>query len=218
MEVKKVCKNCGRPFVSDDRHKIFCCYKCRHAYEQMMKRLNGLPTRQTESEEVNGKPNKKLLSPSQAAKYLGLSRQTLYNYVATGVISCVDLPGRKGQLNDRVEVLAGRKVIAFPDVDGYDTWVQKAAERPHLGIIVSDLLEKNATPEDRAAHIDIADLLIRSIQEQPLPCPPATDNPVFLEVRKYISPEYHAEVMALIEELGLELVGVTETITSDFVQ
>jgi hypothetical protein len=125
--------------------------------------------------------------------------------------------GGKGQLNDRVEVLAGRKVIAFPDVDGYDTWVQKASERPHLGIIVSDLLEKNATPEDRAAHIDIADLLIKSIQEQPLPCPPDSDNPVFLEVRKYISPEYHAEVLALIEELGLELVGVTKMHTGNLI-
>ena len=96
--------------------------------------------------------------------------------------------GGKGQLNDRVEVLAGRKVIAFPDVDGYDTWVQKAAERPHLGIIVSDLLEKNATPEDRAAHIDIADLLIRWMQARQ---------------------EHHAEMLALIEELDLKVVGVT---------
>lgn len=33
--------------------------------------------------------------------------------------------GGKGQLNDRVEVLAGRRVIAFPDVDGYDTWCRR---------------------------------------------------------------------------------------------
>ena len=59
---------------------------------------------------------------------------------------------------------------------------------------------------DRAAHIDIADLLIRSIQEQPLPCSPDSDIPVFHEVRKYISPKFHAEVLALIEELGLEVV------------
>ena len=94
--------------------------------------------------------------------------------------------------------------------------MQKAAERPYLGIIVSDLLEKNATPEDCAAHIDIADLLIRWMQErkddlpedvsEPLPDTPASENPVFLKVKKYISPEYHAEVLALIEELGLEVV------------
>ena len=130
--------------------------------------------------------------------------------------------GGKGQLNDRVEVLAGRRVIAFPDVDGYDTWCTKATERPHLGIIVSDLLEKNATPEDRAAHIDIADLLIRSIQvqqndlspaaDEPLPCPQPAENPAFLQVRQYIPQEYHAEMLALIEDLDLEVVGVAEII------
>lgn len=129
--------------------------------------------------------------------------------------------GGKGQLNDRVEVLAGRKVIAFPDVDGYDAWCTKAAERPHLGIIVSDLLEKNATQEDRAAHIDIADLLIRWMQErkddlppadEPLPCPQPAENPTFRQVHQYIPQEHHAEMLALIEDLGLEVVGVTDRI------
>ena len=125
----------------------------------------------------------------------------------------------KGQLNDRVEVLAGRQIIAFPDIDGYEVWKQKADERPHLGIIVSDLLEKNATPSDRAAHIDIADWLIRWRQRHPhiaptspIEQPPensSSTNPVFLEVKKYFSPEYHEEILALIEELDLEVVGRT---------
>lgn len=42
--------------------------------------------------------------------------------------------GGKGQLNDRVEVLYGRKILAFPDVDGYETWKGRAAERPYLGM------------------------------------------------------------------------------------
>lgn len=105
MEVKKVCKNCGKTFVTEDRHKICCCYKCRNAYEQMMKRLNGLPTRHSVSEAVKGFENKKLLSPSQAAEYLGLSRMTLYNYIATGIISCVDLPGRKLISRDELDTL-----------------------------------------------------------------------------------------------------------------
>lgn len=111
--------------------------------------------------------------------------------------------GGKGQLNDRVEVLSGRRIIAFPDVDGFDTWMEKAAERPHLCIIVSDLLERSATQADRDAHIDIADLLVRWKQSG---CD--SGNPVFLEVQKYISPEYHDQVLGLIEDLGLELVGV----------
>ena len=39
-----------------------------------------------------------------------------------------------------------------------------------------------------------------------LPDTPVSENPVFLEIKKHISPEYYAEVLALIEELGLELV------------
>lgn len=130
--------------------------------------------------------------------------------------------GGKGQLNDRVEVLEGRTIIAFPDVDGYDTWVTKAAERPYLNIIVSDLLEKNATQEDRNAHIDIADILIRrqlgmpsySVQKPQSPPPDElyADNPVMREVIKYISQECWGNVDALIRELDLEFIGVTRMV------
>ena len=113
-------------------------------------------------------------------------------------------------------------IIAFPDVDGYETWVTKAAERPYLNIIVSDLLEKNATQEDRDAHIDIADILIRRQLGMPsysVPKPQApppdelyADNPVMREVMKYISPEHWDTVAALIEEFDLEFLGVTRKI------
>lgn len=140
----------------------------------------------------------------------------------TAIVSSALIPdciwlvtGRKGQLNDRVEILNGRRVIAFPDVDGYDTWCQKAKEKPHLNIIVSDLLKKKATDEDREKQIDIADLLIRWKQgsdtaPSPLPKPPPTpQNPIFLEIQKYFSPEYQEPIFKLIEELDLEpeLVG-----------
>lgn len=120
--------------------------------------------------------------------------------------------GGKGQLNDRVEVLYGKKILAFPDVDGYETWKQKAEERPYLGIMVSDYLELNATAEDRAAHIDIADVLIRWQMKRPERDTSGTlsTNPVFLEVQKYISPAYHKEILSLIEDLDLELVSITQ--------
>ena len=51
----------------------------------------------------------------------------------------------------------------FPDVDGFEYWSNKAKEVEAIGckVVVSDLLEKNATDEDRANKIDIADWLIR---------------------------------------------------------
>ena len=69
--------------------------------------------------------------------------------------------GGKSQLNDRLRVLRGREVVAFPDVDGYGSWCDKIKQFPDLNITISPLLELNATPEDISNHIDIADWLIK---------------------------------------------------------
>ena len=85
----------------------------------------------------------------------------------TAVICAAQFPeylwlatGSKQQFNDRLLVLRGRKVIAFPDVDAYDLWLQKARDYPLLDITISDLLERTATPEQRERKIDIADLVV----------------------------------------------------------
>ena len=74
--------------------------------------------------------------------------------------------GGKSQLSiDKLKVLQGRTVVMFPDVDGFEYWSNKAKEVEAIGckVVVSDLLEKNATDEDRANKIDIADWLIRCL-------------------------------------------------------
>ena len=111
--------------------------------------------------------------------------------------------GGKSQFNERLNVLQGRDIVAFPDVDGYDTWVQKAAALPCLGIKVSDILQKNATDEEREQHIDIADWLIKWKLE-PRPASSASLSRTFRKVAKYFSPEYHSEILALIEDFELE--------------
>lgn len=112
--------------------------------------------------------------------------------------------GGKSQFNERLNVLQGRDIVAFPDVDGYETWVQKAAALPHLNIKVSDILQKNATDEEREQHIDIADWLIKWKLE-PRPEGEVKMNRTFQKVAKYFSPEYHEEILGLIEDLGLEV-------------
>ncbi len=69
--------------------------------------------------------------------------------------------GGKSQLNDRLAVLRGRKVVAFPDVDGYLEWKKKLSRIRGVDIVVSDILEVNATMKDRENYVDIADLLMR---------------------------------------------------------
>ena len=74
--------------------------------------------------------------------------------------------GGKSQLSpEKLSVLRGRKVIAFPDVDGYRQWKEKLSAIGDMTITVSDVLEKNATDKERLAHIDIADWLIRWRQD-----------------------------------------------------
>ena len=58
-------------------------------------------------------------------------------------------------------MLLGRKIIVFPDIDGFKEWTEKLAKYPQLSITVSPILQQNATAEDLATRIDIADWLIR---------------------------------------------------------
>ena len=68
--------------------------------------------------------------------------------------------GGLGQFNDRVKVLLGRQVIAFPDLGACDRWRKKAKDYPLLDITVSDFLEKNATPQQREMGADLADWVV----------------------------------------------------------
>ena len=76
--------------------------------------------------------------------------------------------GGKSQLSiDKLKVLKGRTVIMFTDVDGYEYWKNKAKDVEAIGckVVVSDLLENNATNEDRANKIDLADWLVRYLSD-----------------------------------------------------
>jgi hypothetical protein len=110
--------------------------------------------------------------------------------------------GGKSAINDRLLVLKGRNVQAFPDIDGYDEWQRKLSEFPQLGVTINPILQQNATPEDIDNHIDIADWLIR-YRFQPAPTVEPRVSPDFFLAAKYLSPEAAPEVEALINDLGL---------------
>ena len=110
--------------------------------------------------------------------------------------------GGKSQFNERLKVLYGRDVVAFPDVDGYTTWCEKVKDFPDLNISVSNLLQSNVTPEDMENHIDIADWLIRW-KLQPETFETEKRNITFEKVKAFVSEEYQDEVLALIEDLDL---------------
>ncbi len=68
--------------------------------------------------------------------------------------------GGKSQLNDRVKVLAGRDVTAFPDMDGIEEWKRRAAQYPEIGIKVSTIMLKNATDDEKKSNYDLADWIV----------------------------------------------------------
>ena len=91
----------------------------------------------------------------------------------TAIISSVYLPqfiwlavGAITELKlEKCLVLAGRRVVLYPDLNGFDKWTVKAKELteriPGIHFVISDLLEKLATIEERTSGLDLADYLIR---------------------------------------------------------
>lgn len=89
---------------------------------------------------------------SEKSAIIGAGVFPQYAWMATGGI---------GNLNaERFEKMKGRTIIIFPDVDGTDKWRERARAITGCKVIVSDVLERHATTEERESKIDIADWLI----------------------------------------------------------
>lgn len=109
---------------------------------------------------LNRYPNRTVaLVESEKSAIIGYGCYPNYVWLATS--------GRSQLSANKLMVLQGRTVILFSDADGYELWREKASELEQMGcrVIVSDLLEANASAEDREAKIDIADWLIRELKQ-----------------------------------------------------
>jgi hypothetical protein len=88
----------------------------------------------------------------------------------TAVIASVYLPqfiwlavGSLTNLNSKFcNILGGRTVVLFPDLNGFDKWSIRLKELSHIAVFtISDLLERNATEAERKEGFDLADYLIK---------------------------------------------------------
>ena len=103
---------------------------------------------------------------------------------------------------NKMKVLAGRTVIFFPDVDGYREWTERTKALTFCrSVTVSDLLEKNATEEDRIAKIDIADLLLCQWEKDRR----MAENPPLVEAERMLQEmvKRNPALQTLIDTLGL---------------
>ena len=117
---------------------------------------------------------------------------------------------------EKLRVLSGRTVLLFPDVDGYTEWKQRAGSMNLCKVIMSDLIEKNATPEQKAAHIDIADWIVFQIRESKIMC---TANHL-VEAERILQRmiEKNPVLQKLIDDFDLVQVGVTPIESIDLTQ
>lgn len=70
---------------------------------------------------------------------------------------------------EKCQVLKGRNVILYPDLNGYNKWLDKAIEiekQCGCNITVSTLLEDIATPEAKAQGLDVADYMIYQLKNK----------------------------------------------------
>jgi hypothetical protein len=78
-------------------------------------------------------------------------------WLASGSLSNINI--------ERCKPLSGRKIVLFPDLNGFEKWSDKAAEiqkaMPGTRIKVSDLLELKATETERESGLDLCDFLTR---------------------------------------------------------
>jgi hypothetical protein len=105
----------------------------------------------------------------------------------TACIASVYFPGMiwlaTGSLNnlkaDKCAVLAGRKIILYPDLGAFKKWSQQAKALPHFATFtVSNLLEQTATEAERQQGLDLADYLTKFDHSEPVKSESLDEHPV----------------------------------------
>lgn len=100
------------------------------------------------------------LVESEKSAIIAAEHMQQYLWLATG--------GSSGCLNQRMHILSDRQVVMFPDMKCLAQWQVVAHKLRQLGakVEVSTYLEENATDEELANGLDIADFIIEERRQQ----------------------------------------------------
>lgn len=138
-----------------------------------------------------------LLTDKTTTKTIAIVESEKTAIIATHFISdfvWLATGGMNGCFNkDAVEVLSGREVVLVPDLGATDKWKSKLPLLQSIckQVLVSSILEDNATDEQKANGLDIADFLLM------------TETPQ-MALQRLI--KQHPPLQHLIDSLGLVLV------------
>ena len=97
IEIKKKCKWCGQIFIARKTSTNYCSHKCNNAAYKERIRQERIAAYQKEfivSTEEAPIEDKEFYTPPEAAKLLGISRASIYRYMADNIIKVVQFKGK----------------------------------------------------------------------------------------------------------------------------
>ena len=94
IDIQKKCEWCGKLFIAHKTSTRCCSHRCANlAYKERtrQKRVSEFQTMVNQQIEIEDCIDKDFFTPSEAAKYIGISRATFYRYLETNLIKSVQL-------------------------------------------------------------------------------------------------------------------------------
>uniref|UniRef100_UPI0030146D58 helix-turn-helix domain-containing protein n=2 Tax=Bacteroides TaxID=816 RepID=UPI0030146D58 len=108
IEIKKKCKWCGQIFIAHKTTTNYCSHRCNNAAYKERIRQERIASYQKEFSMNAEEPsieNKEFYTPPEAAKLLGISRASIYRYMADNVIKAVQFKGKTLVRRKDIELL-----------------------------------------------------------------------------------------------------------------
>lgn len=94
IEITKTCEWCGNKFIARKCTTRYCSKRCaEHAYKDA-KRKEHVAKEQTKASQPKNVEESPFMTPNQCALLLGVSRRSIYNYLASNSIPCFQFRGR----------------------------------------------------------------------------------------------------------------------------
>lgn len=94
IEITKTCEWCGNTFIARKCTTRYCSKRCaEHAYRDA-KRKEHVAKEQAKADSPRDIVISPFITPGQCARLLGVSRRTIYNYLAANSIPCFQFKGK----------------------------------------------------------------------------------------------------------------------------
>lgn len=94
IEITKTCEWCGSTFIARKCTTRYCSKRCaEHAYKDA-KRKEHVAKEQSKANDPKVIETSPFLFPAQCARLLGVSRRSIYNYLAANSIPCFQFKGK----------------------------------------------------------------------------------------------------------------------------